>query len=126
MEVLALDARVIGTLAARLRKGRLVALVADRDLSTSGIPVSFCGGNSRMPAGPAVLAIQTGAPLITAYVSYTESGIHIEFGAEIAVPLEGSVAEKAAEMTQAMAERFEMGIKAKTEDWHMMQKVWVE
>ena len=126
MEVLALDARVIGVLAARLRKGRLVALVADRDLSESGIPVQFCGGPSRMPAGPAVLAIQTGSPLITAFVSYTPTGIHIAFGEEIAVPENGTVSEKAALMTQIVADRFAAGITAKTEDWHMMQKVWID
>ena len=126
MEVLALDARVIGVLAARLRKGRLVALVADRDLSESGIPVKFCGGSSRMPAGPAVLAIQTGAPLITAFVSYTPTGIHIEFGPEIIVPESGTVSEKAAQMTQVVADRFAAGITSKTEDWHMMQKVWLD
>ena len=126
MEVLALDARVIGVLAARLRKGRLVALVADRDLSESGIPVEFCGGKTRMPAGPAILSIQTGAPLITAFVSYSPTGIHITFAPEIAVPAEGSVSEKAAVMTQEMATRFEIGIKSKTEDWHMLQKVWVD
>jgi KDO2-lipid IV(A) lauroyltransferase len=126
MEVLALDARVIGVLATRLRKGRLVALVADRDLSESGIPVIFCGGNTRMPAGPAILAIQTGAPLITAFVSYTDSGIHISFGAQIPVPPSGSVSEKAAVMTQEMAARFEAVIKGKTEDWHMLQKVWLD
>ena len=79
-----------------------------------------------MPAGPAILSIQTGAPLITAFVSYSPTGIHITFAPEIAVPAEGSVSEKAAVMTQEMATRFEIGIKSKTEDWHMLQKVWVD
>jgi KDO2-lipid IV(A) lauroyltransferase len=52
MEVLALDSRSIVTLAQRLREGHLVALVADRDLSKSGIDVDFFAGPARMPAGP--------------------------------------------------------------------------
>ena len=72
MEVLPLDGRVLGTLEQRLRQGALVALVADRDLSRSGIAVTFFGAPSRMPAGPAILALKTDAPLITAFVSYTD------------------------------------------------------
>ena len=67
MEVLPLDGRVLGTLAQRLRQGALVALVADRDLSRSGIDVEFFKGTARMPAGPALLALKTQAPLITAF-----------------------------------------------------------
>ena len=64
MEALPLDGRVMGTLASRLREGKLVALVADRDLSRSGIDVKFFDGTARMPAGPALLALRTGADLI--------------------------------------------------------------
>ena len=72
MEVLALDSRSIVTLAQRLREGHLVALVSDRDLSKSGVDVNFFGHPARMPAGPAVLAIKTGAILVTAFVNYTD------------------------------------------------------
>ncbi len=40
-----------GTLARRLRDGGLVCLVADRDLSASGVEVDFFGHAARMPAG---------------------------------------------------------------------------
>ncbi len=53
-----------GTLARRLRDGGLVCLVADRDLSASGVEVKFFGDAARMPAGPALLAQQTGALLL--------------------------------------------------------------
>jgi KDO2-lipid IV(A) lauroyltransferase len=126
MEVLDFDSRVIATLAQRARAGRLIALVADRDLSQSGINVDFAGFPSRMPAGPALLSIQTGAPLITAYVQYSDVGIHIIFEPTIEIPREGTTTEKAAVMTQAMANRFAKNIKAKTEDWHMLQRIWID
>ena len=125
MEVLPLDGRVIGTLAQRLRQGALVALVADRDLSRTGINVEFFGGPSRMPAGPALLALKTNAPLITAFVSYTESGIHIDFRLVI-LPSAGSEAEKVSEIVQMTAKHFEEGISEHPEDWHMLQRIWID
>ena len=125
MEVLPLDGRVLGTLAQRLRQGALVALVADRDLSRTGIDVDFFGGPSRMPAGPALLALKTNAPLITAFVSYTDSGIHIDFKL-IILPSAGREAEKVSEIVQMTAKHFEEGISEHPEDWHMLQRIWTD
>jgi lauroyl/myristoyl acyltransferase len=125
MEVLPLDGRVLGVLAQRLRQGALVALVADRDLSRSGIAVNFFGGPSRMPAGPALLALKTDAPLITAYVSYTETGIHIDFN-EVSLATSGSEKEKVSQIVQKMAQHFEAGISAHPHDWHMLQRIWTD
>ena len=124
MEVLDLDSRSIAVLSQRLRAGKLVALVADRDLSKNGIPVNFFGTGGQMPAGPALLAIQTGADLITAFVKYEEVGIRIIFGEAIAVPETGSVSEKAAAMTQVFADRFAEQLAVNTVDWHMLQRIW--
>lgn len=125
MEVLPLDARVLGTLAQRLRQGALVALVADRDLSRSGIDVKFFGGPARMPAGPALLALKTDAPLITAFVSYTETGINIVFK-NVVIPTAGTQEQQVAEIVQMTAQHFEDGIKEKPEDWHMLQRIWID
>ena len=124
MEVLDLDSRSIAVLSQRLRSGKLVALVADRDLSKNGIPVNFFGTGGQMPAGPALLAIQTGADLITAFVKFEEVGIRIIFGEAIAVPATGSVQEKAAVMTQVIADRFAEQLAIHTVDWHMLQRIW--
>jgi phosphatidylinositol dimannoside acyltransferase len=126
MEVLPLDARVSAYLAQRLRHGRLVALVADRDMTSRGISVNFAGREAKFPGGPARLSIQTGAPLLTAHVSYTQNGIRIDFDPVIPVPEQGSTDEKIAEMTQEVAERFYHRIRKKPEDWHMLQRIWVE
>jgi KDO2-lipid IV(A) lauroyltransferase len=125
MEVLPLDGRVLDTLTDRLNDGALVALVADRDLSRSGIDVEFFGGPARMPAGPALLALRTKAPLITAYVSYTETGIHIDFN-NVVLPTSGSDKEKVEEIVQMTAKYFERGISDNPEDWHMLQRIWID
>jgi KDO2-lipid IV(A) lauroyltransferase len=125
MEVLPLDGRVLNTLEERLNQGALVALVSDRDLSRSGIEVDFFGGTARMPAGPALLALRTKAPLITAFVSYTENGVHIEFR-NIVLPSLGDESSKVKEIVQMTAQYFEDGISENPGDWHMLQRIWID
>ena len=125
MEVLALDSRSMATLLKRSREGALIALVSDRDLSKNGVDVSFFGYPSRMPAGPALLAVRTGIPLITAYVSYTDSGIHIKFDS-VEIPREGSESERIAAVVQRCADLFAKGIISAPQDWHMLQRIWID
>ena len=125
MEVLTLDWRVLNTLEERLNQGALVALVSDRDLSRSGIEVDFFGGTARMPAGPALLALRSKAPLITAFVSYTDTGVHIEFR-NIILPSSGDENSKVKEIVQMTAQYFEDGISESPEDWHMLQRIWID
>lgn len=125
MEALPLDGRVIPTLAQRLRSGCVVALAADRDLSRTGIDVTFFGGPARMPAGPAILALKTDAPLICVMISYTEIGIHIDFEL-VPIPTEGSENERVAQIVQNSADLFAQGIARFPHDWHMMQRIWID
>ena len=124
-EVLGLDARAFVTLIKRARQKRLIALVADRDLSASGVEVNFFGKTAKMPAGPAVLSIKEEIPLVVAHVSYTPSGIHIDFH-EILPPLAGSEEERIKETVQRIASTFEKGIAEHPEDWHMLQRIWID
>ncbi|WP_330280282.1 phosphatidylinositol mannoside acyltransferase [Streptomyces sp. NBC_00569] len=115
-----------GTLARRLRGGGLVCLVADRDLSESGVEVKFFGDTARMPAGPAILAQQTGALLLPVTLWYDESPVmRGRIHAPIEVPETGTRAEKTSVMTQALADAFATGIADHPEDWHMLQRLWL-
>ena len=125
MEALPLDGRVIPTLAQRLRSGCVVALAADRDLSRTGIDVPFFGGPARMPAVPAILALITVVPLICVMISYTETGIHIDFEL-VPIPTEGSENERVAQIVQNSADLFAQGIARFPHDWHMMQRIWID
>jgi len=115
-----------GTLARRLRAGGLVCLVADRDLSASGTEVSFFGEPARMPAGPAALALQTGAVLFPVTLWYDETPV-MKGSVHPAVepPVHGTRRQKTTAMTQAMAEVFARGIAEHPEDWHMLQRLWL-
>lgn len=115
-----------GTLARRLRAGGLVCLVAERDLSASGVEVDFFGDRTRMPAGPALLAQQTGALLLPVTLWYDDSPVmRGQVHAPIETPAEGTRAEKTSVMTQALADVFAAGIAEHPEDWHMLQRLWL-
>ncbi|WP_406728436.1 phosphatidylinositol mannoside acyltransferase [Streptomyces sp. GD-15H] len=116
-----------GTLARRLRDGGLVCLVADRDLSASGVEVDFFGETARMPAGPALLAQQTGALLLPATLWYDDSPVmRGRVHPPVGVPESGTRAEKTSVMTQALADAFATGIAEHPEDWHMLQRLWLK
>jgi KDO2-lipid IV(A) lauroyltransferase len=115
-----------GTLARRLRAGGLVCLVADRDLSSSGVEVDFFGSATRMPAGSALLAQQTGALLLPVTLWYDDSPVmRGQVHAPIEVPEHGSRSEKTSVMTQALADVFAARIAEHPEDWHMLQRLWL-
>ncbi|MFI5620070.1 phosphatidylinositol mannoside acyltransferase [Streptomyces sp. NPDC051567] len=116
-----------GTLARRLRAGGLVCLVADRDLSASGVEVDFFGSAARMPAGPALLAQQTGAVLLPATLHYgSPPKMYGRIHPAVEVPGSGTRTEKTKAMTQAVADAFAQGIAAHPEDWHMLQRLWLD
>src|ERR1700733_12615370 len=98
MEVLPASggARPFGILAPRLRAANIVVLPCDRDATGSGIEVEFFGEKAKMMAGPAALAVQTGAALLPAVLWFTEDGWGVSIGAEIPQPAEGSRAQKVA------------------------------
>ena len=123
MEILAAgDPTTTGTLSDRLRNGRLVCLLADRDLSRSGVEVTLCGEVARMPRGPAELARRTGVPLVPVTLAYDGPELEITFYAPV-VPSDGE--DGVVAMMQQVADRFAEGLRAHPEDWHMMQRVFV-
>jgi lauroyl/myristoyl acyltransferase len=127
MEVLPASggARPFGVLAQRLRAGKIVVLPCDRDVTGTGIEVDFFGEKAKMMAGPAALAVQTGACLLPAVLWFTEDGWGVDIGKEIPQPAEGTRPEKIAAMMQDMARFFEDGIREHPHDWLMLQKVFV-
>lgn len=126
IEAISHKEKTIPILMERLNQGKLVALVADRDMSRNGIEVNFLGGIAKMPAGPAILAIKTGSPLVTAYIRYLDNGIEITFDETIKLPVTGSEEEQIKIVTQSMADNFAKRIKDSPVDWHMMQRIWVD
>jgi KDO2-lipid IV(A) lauroyltransferase len=107
-------------LAERLRQNTFVCLMADRDLTRSGVPVEFFGEPTRMPAGPAKLAIETGAPLHPAHIYYDGADCVVQIGDAIDTS-SGDVGV----IIQALADRFAINIAKHPQDWHMLQPLWL-
>ena len=112
LEVLAADMRTIPTLIQRAKEGFIIALVADRDLSSRGIAVNFFNEIAKMPAGPVIIAQKADVDLVGAFISYTDKSIKIHF-------------EKLEKTVQAEANFFEKHIAAHPVDWHMLQRIWI-
>jgi phosphatidylinositol dimannoside acyltransferase len=128
MEVLALTGGQrppTEVLAERLRGNAAVCLVADRDLSRTGVEVSFFGEPARMPAGPALLAATTGAALLPVGLWFTEDGWGQRVHPPLHLPPEGRLRDRVAAGTQALADVFAREIAEHPADWHMLQKLWV-
>lgn len=126
IEAISHKEKSVPILTQRLEDGKLIALIADRDMSRNGVEVDFLGGVAKMPSGPALLALKTGAPLITAYISYLPSGIEIFFDETISLPTSGSEAEKIKLITQSIADNFARKIEENPVDWHMLQRIWID
>jgi KDO2-lipid IV(A) lauroyltransferase len=107
-------------LSERLRDNKVVCLMAERDLTRSGVQVDFFGEPTRMPAGSAKLAIKTGAALLPVHCWYEGDDCRIG----INPPLDCSSGDVGV-ITQALADVFARNIAEHPADWHMMQPQWL-
>lgn len=123
MEVLPLtggDRPPYEVLTERLRAGGALCLLSDRDLTVRGIDVELFGATARMPAGPARLALETGADLLPVTLSFDgDRDWHVRFHPYVEP-------SDLPTMTQAVAAAFEEGIAEHPADWHMLQRLWLD
>jgi phosphatidylinositol dimannoside acyltransferase len=108
-----------------LGKGHIVPLLADRDLSTRGIEVRFFGDITRMPAGPAILALRTGAPLFVVDMWYEDDAACGYLHGPLDLPRRGPLDQRVRSLTQQIADQLAAGIAAHPADWHMLQRLWL-
>jgi lauroyl/myristoyl acyltransferase len=125
MRVIALGPDAGATLLRELQDNRVIGLVCDRDLTGDGVAVTFFGEKTRLPGGPAMLALRTGAPLLPAGVSFCPHDGH---AARILEPVpadrHGRMRDDVTRVTQQLAYRFEDLIRATPDQWLMLQPNW--
>jgi KDO2-lipid IV(A) lauroyltransferase len=119
------DAAAAAAILRRLRANGLVGLVCDRDIAGNGAEVDFFGYPTTIPAGPATLALRTGAAVLPCAVYFEDDGMH---RGVVRPPLDvtrsGNLREDVQRITQAMAREFENLIRLAPEQWHVLQANW--
>ncbi|MEV0889773.1 phosphatidylinositol mannoside acyltransferase [Promicromonospora sp. NPDC050262] len=140
IEVLALgNGDVLGSLVRGAKEGsKLIPLLSDRDLTSTGIEVDLAGHRARVAAGPALLGLEAGVPVHAVGITYerlrgdrrraagTPWGIVIHFYPPLPVPDAGLPrAEQARILTQGWVDQLTETIVEHTHDWHMLQRVFV-
>jgi phosphatidylinositol dimannoside acyltransferase len=108
-----------------LSQAHVVPLLADRDLSARGVPVRFFGGMTRMPAGPAILALRTGAPLYVVEMWYEPDAACGRLHGPLPLPTSGTRDDQVRSLTQQVADHLATSIAAHPADWHMLQRLWL-
>jgi KDO2-lipid IV(A) lauroyltransferase len=107
-----------------LKAGHVVCLLSDRDITGGGIEVEFFGERTTLPAGPATLALRTGAPLLPAAVYFRGHGHHGVVRPPLDTTRTGTLRDDVARVTQDVARALEDLIRAEPEQWHLMSPNW--
>ncbi|MDO5503255.1 MAG: phosphatidylinositol mannoside acyltransferase [Actinomycetia bacterium] len=123
---------VYAQLNAAAHEGTIIPLLSDRDLTRGGIEVDFAGDRTRVAVGPAALAYDTGSDLYPVSMHYERHPdgpggwrTVIDFHERIPVPDGASRHEAIHAMTKECARVLGEAVREHTEDWHMMQRVFV-
>lgn len=126
------DSGTYQSLSQTLDDGGLVALLADRDLTNTGMTVDLCGCKARVAAGPAKLAEDTGAELVFVPIRYERRadspsgwGIVISFE-PVPFSTASTYEERVVERTQNWVSLLEPHLRRFPQDWHMLQRVFIE
>jgi KDO2-lipid IV(A) lauroyltransferase len=110
-----------------LKENRAVCLLSDRVVGeASGVEVSFFGEPAMLPAGPATLALRSGAPVVPGaiYFGKAASSHRVVFRPPIEFPTGLRFRKVVHEGTQAIARELEHLIRQAPTQWHLVQPNW--
>jgi len=111
-----------------VNKGNVVPILSDRDVAKNGMSNDFFGYKTSLPIGAAMLAVDTGRPVVVCSTWYEKDKLKIRFDNPIYAELNGQTGREriklAQQMTGQIAQLLETHIKAHPQDWHVLQPVW--
>ncbi len=107
-----------------LKANQVVCLLVDRDIEGTGIPVNFFGEMTTMPAGPAIMALRTGATLLSGAIYFRGHGHYAVIEGPIEAERRGRMRDDVARVTATVAERLEALISRAPDQWHLQQPNW--
>jgi len=124
MEIVPLGPKAGAQVISAVRSGKLVCLLADRDITGDGIEVDFFGERTTLPAGPVAVALRTGAPLLPVAVYFDEDGHHAVIHPPMDLTRRGRFRADLERLTQDVAFELESLIRVAPEQWHLQQPNW--
>jgi lauroyl/myristoyl acyltransferase len=128
MNVIPVGPQAAAQCAQALADNHVLCLLSDRLISgTSGVNVEFFGEATQLPAGPATLALRTGARLLLAAVYFqdrTDDHLGLVLPVEAQRSAEGRLRVDVERVTRLVAEGFEDFIRRAPTQWHLMQPNW--
>ena len=109
-----------------LRENQIVCLLSDRDIERNGVEVEFFGERTTLPAGPAMLGLRVGAPVLPVGVYFTSdyNGHHALVRPPLSMQRTGGLRDDVARITQNLARELEFLIRRAPEQWHLFQPNW--
>jgi lauroyl/myristoyl acyltransferase len=109
-----------------LKRNEIVCLLSDRNIGPGGVEVEFFGERTKLPAGPATLALRSGAPILPVAVYFTDkrNGHLGVVRPPLVAERSGSLRDDVARVTQALAAELEQLIRRAPEQWHLFQPNW--
>jgi phosphatidylinositol dimannoside acyltransferase len=125
IRILSLGPDITRELTEALRRNEIVALVMDRDIAGTGVKVQFFDAETRLPGGAALLALRTGAPIISAMAIRTsDQGFAGQIDPHIEIERGENLRESLRLTTRRIGERLESHIGAHPEQWTVYQPLW--
>lgn len=126
MNVVPLGRDAAASVLSALRANEIACLLCDRDIQGGGVEVEFFGERTTLPAGPAMLGLRSGAPVLPVGVYFTPrvDGHHAVVRPPIELSKEGGLREGVARGTQVLARELEGLIRRAPEQWHLFQPNW--
>ncbi|MBH77878.1 MAG: hypothetical protein CL897_06585 [Dehalococcoidia bacterium] len=117
--------RVGPSIVRSLRRNEMVAALIDRPLSEGGVRVDFFGEKVEVPAGPARLALRTGAAVgAVAFPRRGAGRIDVLSNFDLDFEPSGDSAHDIPALTQAIMKAHEEFIRQDPEQWYMFREFW--
>lgn len=124
MEVVPLSSTAGADVLGALKRNRVVALLCDRDIAGGGVEVDFFGERTTLPAGPATLALRSGAPILPAAVYFDGTRHRGIAKPPMDTTRQGRLRADVDRITQDLAAELEGLIRVAPEQWHLLQPNW--
>lgn len=124
MHVIGLGPDAAKAVVRALKANHIVCLLCDRDIEGNGVEVDFFGERTTIPAGPATLALRTGAHIVPVAVYQLDDRHHAVVRPPVPAERAGRLRDDVAAVSQALTRELEVLIRSRPEQWHLMQPNW--